>query len=83
MQLLSANSGKVTELARMDIVNDGTGKPDGVLRNYVAMVYRGRNTKALDNRTVQKGERISAWPSERVHVWNLVAAFLTKMGYGT
>lgn len=69
------------ELARMGISN--TGEPDNAaLHNYIAEVYRGRDSKALGKFTVLKSTKIRKWPRDRVHIWNLVAHALKRMGYG-
>lgn len=68
------------ELARMLICNDETGGP--IYRNYLAQVLRGRSKEQLDKRTVLKTCAIKGWPSERVHIWNLIAFALEQMGYG-
>lgn len=80
VQLWSARTGRKTELARMEICNDETGTKS--LRNYIARTLRGRCTTALDRRTTHRQTRITRWPSERVHVFNLVAACLKRMAYG-
>jgi hypothetical protein len=85
VELWSAVTGIKTELARMEICNDsGTS----ARRNYITRVLRGRSTEALDQRRVQREGRaeregaVEDWPSEQVHIWNLVAAALAGMGYG-
>ncbi len=86
VHLISAVDHSVTELARMDIVNDGTGDfkkrhYDGQAYVYDGVSYIGRSTKALDRATPSKTGRIVNWPSERLHIWNLVRAMLSNMGY--
>lgn len=80
VELWSAVTGEKTELARMEIANDGEGTL--AKRHYDARTLFGRSTDQLNKRRTQREGRIENWPSERVHVWNLVAALLTKMGYG-
>lgn len=80
VELWSARTGEKTELARMEIANDGSS--GGSLRNYIGRTLRGRSTAQLNSRQMQRQGAIKGWPSERVHVWNLVAAMLTQMGYG-
>lgn len=80
VQLWSARDGSKTELARMHICNT-----DGVrqnLRNYICRVFRGRSTAQLDRQQVQREGVIKDWPSDQVHIWNLVAAALRNMDYG-
>lgn len=80
VELHSAVTGEVTELARALICNDGTGTMD--LRHYQVHALRGRSRAALDRNVVQRTGRVRDWPSQRLHVWNLVAAALAAMGYG-
>jgi hypothetical protein len=80
VELHSAITGKVTELARMEAVNDNTGTL--ARRNYKARTLKGRNTDALDRRNIQRETTLKGWPSERLHVWNMVQVLLTRMGYG-
>lgn len=87
VSLISAVNGKVTELARMDICNDGSGERnhmhyDGEAVLFEGTSYIGRDSTALDRGTVSKRGRITNWPSERLHIWNLVRAMLVNMGYG-
>ena len=78
VELHSAVTNKVTELARMYITNKGT---TGSLRSYKVCTFRGRDKEALDRRTIERAADVERWPSERVHVWNLVQTALTIMGY--
>ena len=80
VELWSAVSGQVTELARMEIANDGTG--DLKKRHYDFRTLLGRSATQLNLRRTRRSGRIENWPSERLHVWNLVAAVLKQMGYG-
>lgn len=80
VELHSAITGQVTELARAIIANDGTGTPE--LRHYQVMTLRGRSREALDRIVAQRTGRVRDWPSERLHVWNLVAEALKALGYG-
>jgi hypothetical protein len=81
VELHSAITGQVQELARMDIVNDGTGsKQRG---NYRIRSMRGRSAAALDASRVQRECEIRDWPRLSKHVLHLVAAGLVKLGYGT
>jgi hypothetical protein len=80
VELHSANTGQKTELARMEICNDESGTLQR--RNYIARVLRGRSAEQLDRRVVQRQDTLKDWPSEALHVWNLVAALLSRMGYG-
>lgn len=79
VELHSAITKQVTELARIKIANDESGNYSS--RNYKAVSYRGRNAKALDKETVQKYTELKDWKSNQYHVWNLVRAILTGLGY--
>ena len=92
IELWSAVTREVTELARMKICNVG-GTHQRC--DYEAVTFRGRDRAALDRETVQRscrvenaGDdaerscRIENYPRLAVHVWNLVARALDKMGYG-
>lgn len=71
--------GKVTELARMHIANDGTSA--GTHRNYIAKTFRGRTRMRLNQETISRTAELKNWPSERFHVWFLVSAILKQLGY--
>lgn len=80
VELHSAVTGKMTELARMEIVNDNTG---GLRRrHYDVRTLFGRNHDALSRRRTQREGKVCNWPSTTTHVWNLVQTALTNMGYG-
>jgi hypothetical protein len=79
VELWSVRTGQVTELARMEICNDETGTMK--LRNYVGRTLRGRSTKALNSRMTQRSANVGSWPSDAVHIWNLVTTMLAAMGY--
>ncbi len=80
VELHSAITGRVTELARMIITNDGTGT--GSIGHYMAATLRGRSREMLNRLVPQRSVRIGDWPRQRLHVWNLVGTALTAMGYG-
>lgn len=79
VELHSAITGKSTELARMSIVNDGTGTERK--GNYDIYSYRGRDKETLDKRTLMKQGKISGWNRKEFHVWNLVRKALKELGY--
>jgi hypothetical protein len=79
VELHSAITREVTELARMHISNTGTGTTDK--RNYLLQTFRGRSKRELDNYTIQRQQTLENWPSERLHVWNLVCYALAALGY--
>lgn len=79
VELHSAVTGEVTELARMYITNNGTG--DIHKRNYTINTIKGRSTEALNRGQVMRAGTINQWPSPRLHVWNLVYQALVKLDY--
>lgn len=79
VELHSAITGDVTEIARMMICNDGTGS--GKYGNYIGTVYRGRSKEHFDKKTVMRVKNIFNWPRLDFHVWNLVSKMLNEMGY--
>lgn len=79
VELHSAVTSRITELARMAIVNDATGS--NRYGNYDGFIYRGRCKEHLDKRTLMRQKKIMNWPRLDFHVWNLVAKMLKEMGY--
>jgi len=79
VELHSAVSGRVTELARAHICNVG-GSTES--RDYATRTLRGRNAATLDRNVVQRHGKVTGHPALREHVWNLVAKALAGMGYG-
>lgn len=80
VELHSAVNGRVTEIARLVIANDGTGSK--TVGNYRGHAYRGRAASQLDRRVVTRTGSVRDYPRLRLHVWNLVARMLSSMGYG-
>lgn len=79
VELWSAVTGRKTEIARMEIANDGQGtKTRG---NYLVRTLKGRSTEALAKGVTQRTGEIQNWPRLSKHVWNLVAAALDKLHY--
>jgi hypothetical protein len=79
VELHSAVSGQVQELARAIIANDGTGTPE--TGHYIATTLRGRSAKQLSRLQPQRSAHVRDWPRQRLHVWNLVVEALIRMGY--
>lgn len=79
VELHSAVTRQVTELARMVIANKGSGT--AAHGDYLAIVYRGRSKEALDRAVQQKRTEVDHYPRQALHVWNLVARALARMGY--
>jgi hypothetical protein len=80
VELHSAITGKVTEIARMRLYNDGTG--DHEVGNYVGETFRGRDKEALDGRVTVRKAEVKGYKRNNFHVWNLVAKMLKAMKYG-
>lgn len=79
VELWSAVTGKVSEIARMHICNTGGTVERG---DYVAETFKGRSATALSRRLVQRCGNVRDHPRLKQHVWNLVAKALKSMGYG-
>lgn len=79
VELHSARTHEVTELARMHLCNAGG---TDTLRDYDVRTLRGRSTRALDAGLVQRKGKVLRHASLALHVWNLVAKALAAMGYG-
>jgi hypothetical protein len=82
VELWSARTGQITELARMGIDNIG-----GTLekRDYNVRTWRGRSKVSLDKsmctETVTRKGKVLGHNSEAVHIWYLVGKALKAMGY--
>jgi hypothetical protein len=81
VEMHSAVTGEVTEIARMEIVNDGTSNFHNI-GHYWVRTLRGRTKADLDRRNIIKESRIEDWPRMRKHVWCLVSKALGRLGYG-
>ena len=79
VELHSAVTGRVTEIARMRIANRGTGT--AARGDYHVMTFRGRDGVALDRGIVQRRHVVLGWPRLRMHIWSLVAEALAALGY--
>lgn len=78
VELHSAITGEVTELARMHVCNEG-GTAE--LGDYGVSVLRGRSKRALDKHVVQRSGKFGRYPRLKLHVWNLVLCALVAAGY--
>ena len=78
VELHSAITGKVTEIARAQICNVGGTSTKG---DYQAIAFRGRDKVTLDNRQEQRSGHVLGYPRLSIHVWHLVARALIAMGY--
>lgn len=88
VELHSANTGAVTELARMHVCNEShlCNQPDPEnLGSYGVYVLRGHDKGQLDtssrNRTFTHTGKFGQYPRKRLHVWNLVLYALVAAGY--
>jgi hypothetical protein len=80
VELHSAVTGVVTELAKMVIANDGTSDSPS-LGNYAVRIGRKRQTlRQLWLSPIRRG-RIKSWPRRSKHVWYLVVRALEEAGY--
>lgn len=80
VELHSAKTGQVTEVARMVIANDGTGTM--TRGNYWGRIYRkGSKLFPLDKNVIRRG-RVDNYPRFAESVWVLVAKMLEDVGYG-
>lgn len=79
VELHSAISGQVSELARMNIANTGTGS--ATKGDYRCETLRGRSRADLDKGVQQRAGNVLNYPRLSIHVWHLVARALNNMGY--
>lgn len=78
VELHSAITGQVSELARMHIANVGGTATKG---DYQVTTLRGRDKTALDRNQGQRGGFVRNYPRLAIHVWHLVARALIAMDY--
>lgn len=78
VELHSARTGAVTELARMDIANIGGTRNSG---DYAVQANRGRDREALSKRIAQREGQVLGHPRLSQHVWYLVAKALKALKY--
>ena len=83
VELHSAMTGKVIELARGAICNDGRGT--ATKGDYYGRVTQGRGEhKDIDeimNASPLRTGTVDNFPRKSMHVWNLVVRMLLSMGY--
>jgi hypothetical protein len=80
VELHSAITGKVSELAQIGIWNKGD-EPNPNTGNYRCASYRGRDRASLDLHKVQRQGEILNHKRLQKHVLNLVVKALLTMGY--
>ncbi|BCA04176.1 hypothetical protein [Bradyrhizobium diazoefficiens] len=78
VELHSAITREVTEIARMHIRNRG-GTED--LGDYAVDTVRGRTREQLDRGACVRSAEVNGYPRLRIHVWHLVARALIAMNY--
>jgi hypothetical protein len=78
VELLSAITGKTTELARMDLCNIGGTRNSG---DYSVQAMRGRDHATLSKRIAQREGKVLGHPRLSQHVWYLVAKALKALSY--
>lgn len=78
VELHSAITRRVTELARMHICNVGGTHTKG---DYSVETFRGRDKEALDKRIVQRSGKVQGHSRLALHVWSLVAKALVAVKY--
>jgi hypothetical protein len=85
VELHSAITGEISEIARMIIANDGTGTGDS--GNYWARAAKGETDNHMISAAIMHESRklrhveIKDYPRKTKHVWNLVARVLAAMKY--
>lgn len=78
VELHSAITGQVSEIAQMHICNIGGTNTKG---DYSCATLRGRSKEAFARRTAQRTGFVRGYPRLAIHVWHLVARSLVAMGY--
>lgn len=78
VELHSAITGEITEIARAHIANTGGDRTRG---NYQAYTMRGRSKDQLDRIVMQRSGVVLNYPRLALHVWHLIARALIAMGY--
>lgn len=79
VELVSAITGRITEIARMRISNIGGSKTRG---DYEAAVFWGRDKDQLSYGRVHKRGQVAGHARVAEHVWHLVGKALAGMEYG-
>jgi hypothetical protein len=78
VELHSAQTGKVSEIGRMTITNNGSGTPK--LGNYRVFLYR-RGTPGKPPQDVLRTGHIESHPRLNKSVWVLVVKALKAVGF--
>lgn len=81
VKLVSAiHPSRSKELARMHICNVGVSA-DGQRGDYSVETFRGRDSKALDKRIVNRAGNVTDYPRLAIHIWHLVYEALKATKY--
>lgn len=80
VELHSAVTHQVTELARMTISNKGD-EPNSRIGNYEVRTIRGQSKKQLDRMTLSRTGEVLRHPRLAEHVWFLVGKALKAIKY--
>lgn len=79
VKLVSAiHPSRSKELARMHICNVGGTEDRG---DYSVETFRGRDSKALDKRIVNRAGSVTDYPRLAIHIWHLVYEALKAVQY--
>ncbi len=81
VELHSARSGEITELARMNICNAGMSSGSPSVCDYTVETLRGRSTEELNKQVKQRAGTVLGHRRLALHVWVLVCKALIAMGY--
>jgi hypothetical protein len=84
VELHSAVTGKITEIARMLLYNDGTGSSE--VGSYKGKTVKGSTQEPMapaviyERKAMREGT-VGNYRRLNLHVWHLVARMLASMGY--
>ena len=71
--------GEIVNLARMHIINDGTGHE--TCGSYIVNVLYGRGKQLTEKSSITRKGVVLNYPRLSLHVFNLVARALAACGY--
>lgn len=80
VELHSAITGRISEIARMHICNRADGTK--TLGNYDVTVLRGRSAPAFTKPVAQRVGEVVGHRRLDLHVWHLVSKALAALKYG-
>lgn len=84
VELHSAITGKITEIARMILYNDGTGSAER--GSYKGKAVKGNTDGPMAPAVIHQRKALREgvvldYARQRLHVWHLVSRMLASMGY--